>query len=42
MAGERESAIEHYLSAASKTTSIPERIYLTTKAADLRARIPLP
>jgi RNA polymerase sigma factor (sigma-70 family) len=39
MAGERESAIEHYLSAASKTTSIPERIYLTTKAAELRDRI---
>jgi RNA polymerase sigma factor (sigma-70 family) len=42
MAGERESAIEHYMRAASKTTSIPERTYLTTKAADLRARIPLP
>jgi len=39
MAGERESAIEHYLSAASKTSSIPERIYLTTKAAELRDRI---
>ena len=39
MAGERESAIEHYLSAAGKTTSIPERIYLTTKAAELRDRI---
>ncbi len=38
MAGERESAVEHYLRAASKTTSIPERIYLTTKAAELRDR----
>jgi predicted RNA polymerase sigma factor len=39
MAGERALAIEHYVRAAGKTTSIPERIYLTTKAAELRDRI---
>jgi RNA polymerase sigma factor (sigma-70 family) len=39
MAGERALAIEHYLRAAGKTTSIPERIYLTTKAAELRDRL---
>jgi predicted RNA polymerase sigma factor len=37
MAGDRERAIEHYRAAAERTTSIPERNYLTTKAARLSA-----
>ena len=32
-AGEYERAIAHYRAAAERTTSIPERNYLTTKAA---------
>jgi RNA polymerase sigma factor (sigma-70 family) len=36
MAGHREVAIEHYQAAARRTNSIPERNYLTTKAARLR------
>jgi predicted RNA polymerase sigma factor len=35
MAGDREAAIAHYRKAAERTTSIPERDYLTTKAARL-------
>jgi RNA polymerase sigma factor (sigma-70 family) len=35
MAGNHEAAIAHYRAAASRTTSIPERNYLTTKAARL-------
>jgi predicted RNA polymerase sigma factor len=35
-AGDRERAIEHYRAAAERTASIPERNYLTTKAARLR------
>jgi RNA polymerase sigma factor (sigma-70 family) len=35
MAGDRERAIRHYRAAAERTTSIPERNYLTTKAARL-------
>jgi hypothetical protein len=38
MAGDHESAIRHYRSAAAKTTSIPERNYLATKAARLAER----
>ena len=33
MAGDLAAAREHYLAAAGKTASIPERNYLTTKAA---------
>jgi RNA polymerase sigma factor (sigma-70 family) len=36
MAGQREAAIANYQTAAGKTTSIPERNYLTTKASVLR------
>ncbi|MGH2405388.1 MAG: RNA polymerase sigma factor [bacterium] len=35
MAGDHERAVEHYRAAAERTTSIPERNYLTTKAARL-------
>ncbi len=35
MAGEHETAIEHYRIAAGRTTSIPERNYLMTQAARL-------
>jgi len=35
MAGDHERAIGHYRAAAERTTSIPERNYLTTKAARL-------
>jgi RNA polymerase sigma factor (sigma-70 family) len=37
MAGDHERAIVHYRAAAERTTSIPERNYLTTKAARLSA-----
>jgi RNA polymerase sigma factor (sigma-70 family) len=36
MAGDREAAVSHYRSAASRTTSVPERNYLNMKAARLR------
>ncbi len=36
MAGNTEAAIEHYRSAAGSTASVPERNYLTTRAARLR------
>jgi RNA polymerase sigma factor (sigma-70 family) len=35
MLGDRESAIKHYLAAAERTTSIPERNYLRSQAARL-------
>jgi RNA polymerase sigma factor (sigma-70 family) len=35
MAGERETAIAHYRTAAGRTTNIPERNYLLTQAARL-------
>ncbi|MEO8450843.1 MAG: DUF6596 domain-containing protein, partial [Gemmatimonadota bacterium] len=35
MAGDRERALRHYRAAAERTTNIPERNYLTTKAARL-------
>jgi RNA polymerase sigma factor (sigma-70 family) len=38
MAGDTDSAITHYLRAAGRTTSLPERDYLTAKAARLRSR----
>jgi RNA polymerase sigma factor (sigma-70 family) len=39
MAGDRDAAIRHYAAAAARTTSVPERRYLTTRAARLRADI---
>ncbi len=38
MAGERERALTHYRAAAERTTSIPERNYLTAKAVRLTVR----
>lgn len=38
MAGEHQTAIKHYLSAAVRTTSIPERDYLNNRAARLAAK----
>ena len=38
MAGDYATAITHFQAAAARTTSIPERNYLTTKAARLLAR----
>jgi hypothetical protein len=37
MAGDREAAVAHYRRAADRTTSMPERNYLTTQAARLSA-----
>jgi RNA polymerase sigma factor (sigma-70 family) len=37
MVGDSEAAIAHYRAAASRTTSLPERRYLTTQAARLKA-----
>ncbi len=37
MAGDHQAAIAHYRAAAGRTTSIPERNYLTTRAARLSA-----
>jgi RNA polymerase sigma factor (sigma-70 family) len=37
MAGDRQGAIEHYVVAASRTASMPERHYLTSQAARLAA-----
>lgn len=37
MAGDRQAAIAHYRAAALRTTSIPERNYLSAKAAGLAA-----
>jgi RNA polymerase sigma factor (sigma-70 family) len=39
MAGDHQAAIVHYRTAAERTTSIPERNYLTTKAARLSATL---
>lgn len=41
MAGDHRAAIEHYLAAAARTTSIPERNYLSTQAARLTANLKL-
>jgi predicted RNA polymerase sigma factor len=38
MAGNHQGAIAHYLAAAGRTTSIPERDYLNTRAARLAAK----
>jgi RNA polymerase sigma factor (sigma-70 family) len=38
MAGQRDAAVTHYRAAAERTTSIPERNYLMTRAAGLTAR----
>ncbi len=40
MAGDHQAALAHYQAAARRTTSIPERNYLTTKAARLIANRP--
>jgi RNA polymerase sigma factor (sigma-70 family) len=37
MAGDARAAVAHYRAAAARTTNIPERQYLTTRAARLRA-----
>jgi RNA polymerase sigma factor (sigma-70 family) len=37
MAGDRQAAVARYQAAAGRTTSVPERNYLTTKAARLTA-----
>ncbi len=39
MAGDAEAAVRHYRVAASRTTSVPERRYLTRQAARLRAEL---
>jgi RNA polymerase sigma factor (sigma-70 family) len=39
MAGDVEAAVKHYRAAAARTTSTPERRYLTTQAARLRASL---
>jgi RNA polymerase sigma factor (sigma-70 family) len=39
MAGDHDAAIQHYQAAAARTTNIPERNYLTTKASQLRSRL---
>jgi RNA polymerase sigma factor (sigma-70 family) len=38
MAGDHDAAVAHYPAAADRTTSIPERNYLTTRAARLAGR----
>ena len=38
MAGDTEAAVAHYRAAAGRTTSLPERHYLTSQAARLRAQ----
>jgi RNA polymerase sigma factor (sigma-70 family) len=40
MAGDTDRARQHYQAAAERTTSIPERDYLLTKAARARTRVP--
>jgi RNA polymerase sigma factor (sigma-70 family) len=39
MAGDAGAAAEHYRAAASRTTSVPEQRYLTTRAARLKAEL---
>ena len=39
VAGDHDAAIAHYQAAAARTTNIPERNYLTTKASQLRTRV---
>ena len=38
MAGDRDAAVRHYLTAAGQTMSVPERNYLTTRAARLTSQ----
>jgi predicted RNA polymerase sigma factor len=38
MVGDHAAAIAHYQAASARTTNIPERNYLTTKASLLRSR----
>jgi predicted RNA polymerase sigma factor len=40
MAGDPQAAVTHYRAAAARTTSTPERRYLTAQAARLRVREP--
>jgi predicted RNA polymerase sigma factor len=42
MAGDPQAAVTHYRAAAARTTSTPERRYLTTQAARLKAGIAEP
>ncbi len=42
MAGDAEAAVRHYRAAASRTTSLPERRYLITRAARLKSGLELP
>jgi RNA polymerase sigma factor (sigma-70 family) len=42
MAGDVEAAMTHYRIAASRTTSMPERHYLTTQAARLKTKLDPP
>ncbi len=39
MAGDVEAAVEQYRAAASRTTSVPEQRYLTTRAARIQAKL---
>jgi RNA polymerase sigma factor (sigma-70 family) len=39
MAGDLETAVKHYRTAAGRTTSTPEKHYLTTRAARLKAKL---
>jgi hypothetical protein len=39
LAGDEERALVHYRAAADRTMSIPERDYLTTKAARVSAAL---
>jgi predicted RNA polymerase sigma factor len=38
MAGDNDAAVRHYLTAAGQTMSVPERNYLTTRAARLTSQ----
>ena len=42
LAGDQEAALASYRAAARRSTSIPERRYLETRAAKLRGRPPRP
>jgi predicted RNA polymerase sigma factor len=39
MAGDVQMAVKHYQAAASRTTSMPEKHYLTTQAARLKSKL---
>jgi predicted RNA polymerase sigma factor len=42
MAGDLDAAVRHYRAAAGRTTNLPERHCLTTRAARLHARLGAP